>query len=97
MELDAVNRERTRLVGAEAGDTSEVLYSVEALDDHVLLAHGDGALCEVGVDDDGEHLGCETDCNSDCEEECILWEGNRSVRCLMRVTSRHSRSIQHSC
>ena len=71
-ENHAVLGERAGLVGAEDIHAAEVLNGVEALDDHVLAAHGERAFRQADRDNHRQHLGRQADGDGQREKECPL-------------------------
>ena len=60
LENDAILRERSRLVGAEDIDGTEVLDGIELLHDHLLARHREGPLRQVHGNHHRKHLGGHT-------------------------------------
>ena len=60
-ENDLVLGQGAGLVGAQDIHRPEVLDRVEALDDHPLTRHRDGALGQIDGHDHRQHLGCQPD------------------------------------
>ena len=84
---DPVLRQRAGLVGAEDVHGPEVLDRIEALDDHLLARHRQGALGQVDRHDHRQHLGRQPDRDGHGERNASIQ--SPLVRPLMRKTSGH--------